>query len=155
MRLLFCTICLLCLAFSANAQVSLGVSGGANMTYWKWKIKAFNYDLDFDPALGWRSAVVADWRLTSVLGLRAELGYQVLSNRKELTFTTPNDPEGESGALLRALPLLDEQPAGRHHPVSEQKNVFSGRHFGSADCCRLEQGERGSTRTRCTETLEN
>jgi hypothetical protein len=97
MRLLFCAICLLCLTFFANAQVSLGVSGGANMTYWKWKIKTLNYDIGFDPAIGWRSAAVADWRFSPILGLRAELGYQVLSNRMELTFTTPDDPEGESG----------------------------------------------------------
>jgi hypothetical protein len=99
MRLLFCAICLLCLTFFANAQVSLGVSGGANTTFWKWHIKPLNTDLDYEPGLGWRTAAVADWRLTSILGLRAELGYQVVSNRKELTFHTPADPEGKDGVF--------------------------------------------------------
>jgi hypothetical protein len=72
MRLLFCAICLLCLTFSANAQVSLGVSGGANTTFWKWHIKPLNTDLDYEPGLGWRTAAVADWRLTSILGLQVD-----------------------------------------------------------------------------------
>jgi len=97
MRLLFCAICLLCLTFFANAQVSLGVTGGANTTFWKWHIKPLNTDLDYDPGLGWRSAVVADWRLTSILGLRAELGYQVLSNSIALTFNLPGAPEEKNG----------------------------------------------------------
>lgn len=94
MRLLFCAICLLCLTFSTNAQVSIGVSGGANMTFWKWHIKPLNTDLGYKPDVGWRTAAVADWRLTPIIGLRVEISYQTWQNRIEMTFVEDFPPQG-------------------------------------------------------------
>lgn len=80
------------LTLSAQAQVSVGVSAGANMSFWRWHIKNINTDLTFDPGIGYRAAAVADWRIGPVLGLRAEMGYQVLRSSTASKITTPANP---------------------------------------------------------------
>ncbi|MFN0016580.1 MAG: outer membrane beta-barrel protein [Saprospiraceae bacterium] len=85
------------LVFSANAQVSIGVSAGANRSFWSWYIKNIETDLEFDPGIGYRAAAVADWRISPLVGLRAELGYQVLRSSTGRKFTSPNDPDGAFG----------------------------------------------------------
>jgi len=85
------------LTFSAHAQVSLGASLGANYSFWQWRFKNINTDLGFDPAFGYRAAVVADWRIGSVVGLRAEMGYQVWRNSLDVSATSFNGTEDIPG----------------------------------------------------------
>jgi len=85
------------LTFSAQAQVSIGASVGANYSVWDWHIKNINTDLDFGPGFGYRAALVADWQISPVIGLRADLAYQIWRNSSTQTFTFPTDPEGVEG----------------------------------------------------------
>ena len=86
-----------CLTFSANAQVSLGASLGANYSFWDWHIKSLNTDLTFDPGFGYRAAVVGDWHISPSIGLRADLAYQIWRNSTTQTFSFPSDPVGSEG----------------------------------------------------------
>ena len=72
------------LAFSAQAQVSVGASIGANYSFWGWHVKNINTDVTFDPGFGYRAAVVGDWRINPVIGLRADLAYQIWRNSTAL-----------------------------------------------------------------------
>ena len=93
---LFC-IWAACLTFSANAQVSLGASLGANYSFWDWHIKNINTDLGLNPSIGYRAAAVVDWRIGTVLGLRAEMGYQVWRNSLDVSVTSSNGSEDIPG----------------------------------------------------------
>ena len=79
-----------CLSFSANAQFAVGVSAGANMTFWEWYMKSLDFDLGYEPALSWRSALAADWSLSPVIGLRVELSYQTWRNKLSVEITDGN-----------------------------------------------------------------
>jgi len=68
-----------CLSFSANAQISVGASIGANYSFWYWHNKSNNFNLDntYDPSFGYRAAAVADWHISPLIGLRADIAYQI------------------------------------------------------------------------------
>ena len=76
-----------CLAFSAQAQVSVGASIGANYSFWGWHVKNPLLDVGYteDPGFGYRAAAVADWQISPVIGLRADLAYQIWRNCTALT----------------------------------------------------------------------
>lgn len=112
------------LSFSANAQFAVGVSGGANLPFREWHdfpLSNPSFVWQYSPVVSWRSAVVADWSLTSLIGLRAEISYQIWRNRIDL-----------SGS---GYPLLDpyEAPESFHNVASSlltkitpfrRKNIF-------------------------------
>ncbi len=79
-------------ALSAQAQVSVGASAGANMTFLRWNSRPNNADAGFEPALGYRFAAIADWRPGSTISLRGEAGYQVW---RVSTTATAEDPGGQ------------------------------------------------------------
>lgn len=83
--------------FSANAQVSVGATAGANLTFLRWNSRPNNTDLGFEPALGYRFAATADWRLGSRISLRGEAGYQVW---RVSTTTTAEDPGGSQMEIV-------------------------------------------------------
>jgi hypothetical protein len=66
-----------CLAFSMSAQFSIGLSVGANQTYWQWYIKSLETEIGSKPAFGNRVALLGEWQISPLIGLRAELGTQL------------------------------------------------------------------------------
>ncbi|MBL7809633.1 MAG: hypothetical protein JNN28_17565 [Saprospiraceae bacterium] len=79
-------------SFALSAQISVGLSAGANYTSWKWEVdnlpaNAFN----FQPAFGWRAALLAEIPLNKQLRLRTELGTQVYANGDKRSFIFPSD----------------------------------------------------------------
>lgn len=91
------------LSVSANAQFAIGASAGANMTFWEWYIKPLDFDLNYKPALSWRSALVADWSLSPIIGLRAELSYQTWRNKRSIFFTDENGGLDAGGSFFESL----------------------------------------------------
>ena len=84
----------LALAFSATpafSQFYLGLSGGTNLSFWSWHIKSLNTDIDYEPAMGWRAAVLGEWQINSMIGLRAEFGTQIKANQMTTNFIFPSD----------------------------------------------------------------
>jgi len=77
------------LSFSTNAQFAIGVSGGANLPFRGWHFPLSNFVWHYSPAVGWRSAVVADWSLSHLIGLRAEVSYQTWRNRIDVSGNVP------------------------------------------------------------------
>lgn len=77
------TLLLLCFGISASAfsQVYLGLSSSATQSYWKWHIKNLGFDIDFEPALGYRGAVLGEWQVSPIVGVRAEFATQVKRNK--------------------------------------------------------------------------
>jgi hypothetical protein len=78
--------------FVLSAQVSIGLSGGANYTSWKWEVdnlptNAFN----FQPAFSWRAALLAEIPLHKQLKLRTELGTQIYANGERKSFIFESD----------------------------------------------------------------
>ncbi len=70
------------------AQVHLGLSSGANLSFWKWGLKSIHHSIDFEPAMGGRFAVLGEWQMNRLLGFRAEFGAQIKANKmtKNLLF---------------------------------------------------------------------
>ena len=81
----------LLLATSASAQFHIGLSAGANLSFWTWKIKPINSDLEFEPAVGWRAAALGEWQMNPLLGFRAEFGTQVKANKMTKNLLFPDD----------------------------------------------------------------
>jgi len=71
-------------ALSAQAQVSVGASLGANYSFWDWHVKNHNTDVTFNPGFGYRAAAVGDWHISPIIGLRADLAYQIWRNSTAL-----------------------------------------------------------------------
>ncbi len=69
------------LATPAYSQFHLGLSGGANMTFWTWDLKFLSHSIDYEPAMGWRTAVLGEWQMNPTVGFRAEFGTQVKVNK--------------------------------------------------------------------------
>jgi hypothetical protein len=73
------------------AQIRVGLTGGANYTFWKWEVDNLPGGVfQNDPAFGWRAGVLAEIPLKQQLSLRAEFGTQVNANgeRKSFVFET-------------------------------------------------------------------
>ncbi len=86
------------LTLSAQAQVSVGASLGANYSFWDWHIKNLNTDVSFRSGFGYRAAVVGDWQISPAIGLRADLAYQVWSNDTITPkYYFPSNPNGMEG----------------------------------------------------------
>ncbi len=69
------------IVFTAQAQWSAGISGGANLTFWKWQFTNTNYDIDYEPGLAWRAAMQLEYKFSPMLSVRAELANQAFSRR--------------------------------------------------------------------------
>lgn len=65
----------------ASAQVHLGISAGANLSFWQWRIKSIGRNISYDPAVAWRTALLAEWQITPQIALRAETGIHTKANR--------------------------------------------------------------------------
>ncbi|HLP96435.1 MAG TPA: hypothetical protein VK168_20480 [Saprospiraceae bacterium] len=75
-----------------SAQVSIGLSGGANYSSWKWEVDNLPQDAyDFQPGFGWRAALLAEIPLQKQLKLRTELGTQVYTNKDDVSLIFPSD----------------------------------------------------------------
>jgi prepilin-type processing-associated H-X9-DG protein len=111
------------LTWSAQAQVSIGASVGANYSFWDWHIKNINTDLDFGPGFGYRAAVVADWHISPAIGLRADLAYQIWRNSTTLMVTFPSDPNEVEGTGSERYHNFAGSLLLRVSPF-QQKNVY-------------------------------
>ncbi|MBK8968152.1 MAG: PorT family protein [Lewinellaceae bacterium] len=89
-RIFFTAALLLSLAVCSNAQFSVGISTGANVSFWEWRMEALNLDLDYDPGLGFRTALQAGYQLTPGFGLQLEGAFQRISNRLDVEITDAN-----------------------------------------------------------------
>ncbi len=82
MKHLFLTLAFAaCWAAPAFSQFHFGLSGSANLSFWDWHIKSLDTDIDYEPGMGWRYAAMGEWQAAPWIGLRAELGTQVKSNK--------------------------------------------------------------------------
>ncbi|HAD13354.1 MAG TPA: hypothetical protein DCF33_13065 [Saprospirales bacterium] len=77
--------------FALSAQISVGLSGGANYTSWKWEVDNLPTGAFDQPAFGWRAALLAEIPLNKQLKLRTELGTQVYANGEKKSFIFPDD----------------------------------------------------------------
>ncbi len=89
-RFFFTAALLLSLAVGSNAQFSVGITTGANASFWNWHLEALNTDLDYDPGLGFRTALQAGYQLTPGFGFQLEAAYQRISNRLDAVLTDEN-----------------------------------------------------------------
>jgi len=73
-----------CLATPVFAQFHLGLSAGPNYSFWNWHIKSLNYDLEYEPAMGWRAGVLGEYQISPLIGVRAAFETQVKANKSEI-----------------------------------------------------------------------
>jgi len=90
MKNLLLAFVFIALSTPAFAQFHLGLSAGANMSFWTWEIKSLSWDIDYEPAMGWRAAVLGEWQMNPRLGFRAEFGTQVKANKISGHFQYPD-----------------------------------------------------------------
>lgn len=90
------------------AQWSVGVTGGATLSFRQWNLLDLA-DISYDPGLSYNAALAGEWRAGQLLSLRAEGGYQVWRSRLTdftdengniLDATVKDDLKAWSGALL-------------------------------------------------------
>ncbi len=88
MKKLVYAVLFTCSYTSAFAQFHLGLSAGANTSFWKWALKSPDFSFDYQPATGWRGVVMGEWQMKPMWGLRTELGVQTKANKmvKNLLF---------------------------------------------------------------------
>ncbi len=95
------------------AQWSVGVTGGATLSFRQWNLIDL-VDISYDPGLSYNAALAGEWRAGRLISFRAEGGYQVWRSRTkaEVTdenggslgeFTINDDLEALSGALLAKI----------------------------------------------------
>ncbi len=81
MKHLLLTLLFASLTTASFAQFRLGLSAGANRSFWNWKIKSLDHNIDYLPSMGWRAAILGEWQITPLLGIQAALGTQVKVNK--------------------------------------------------------------------------
>lgn len=93
------------------AQWSVGVTGGATVSFRQWNLIDL-VDISYDPGLSYNAALAGEWRAGRLISLRAEGGYQVWRSRLTdltdengniLDATVKDDLKGWSGALLAKI----------------------------------------------------
>jgi len=111
-RILPSFLVLFCFSTQIFAQWSVGISGGATVSFRQWNIQPLDFDLGYDPGLAYNAALIGEWRAGQVISLRAEGGYQVWRSRLEgftdengniLDVTAKDDLMAFSGALLAKI----------------------------------------------------
>jgi len=80
-----------CLANPVFSQFHIGLSAGPNVSFWTWEIKSLGFGIDYEPAMGWRAAVLGEWQMNPMLGFRAEFGTQVKANKLSKNFIFESD----------------------------------------------------------------
>jgi hypothetical protein len=99
-KLLF-SIAFTFLVSTAFAQFSAGLAVGGNFSDLTWHLKPLNSDLGYDPALGWRAAVMGQWRFSSALAVRAEIAAQSKNSKTKVQLTDGmGGPEIEGTARI-------------------------------------------------------
>ncbi len=129
MKNLFLTFFFACLTIPAFSQFYIGLSGGANMSFWTWKIKSLNTDIDYEPAMGWRAAALGEWQINPMLGFRAEFGTQVKANKTIGIFMFPSDglggiPSGTPGSFREFYQFWEGSLLVQFAPVKKFNNVY-------------------------------
>ena len=82
MKIHFLALAFICLASPAFAQFHIGMSAGPNISFWEWEIKSFGYNLNYDAAMGWRTALLGEWQIAPWIGVRAETGLNTKVNKR-------------------------------------------------------------------------
>ena len=120
MKNLFFILGFICLSAPAFAQFSIGLSGGANVSFPKWYLKEpLDFDLNYESQLGWRAAIMGQYQFSPLFALRAEVASQMKARKNYSTAL----PEGlkysfkdkfhdwEGSLLLQISPLKKLQHA--------------------------------------------
>lgn len=117
------------LATPSYSQFHVGVSGAANLSFWTWHIKSLDTDIDYEPAMGWRTAVLGAWQINPMVGLRAEFGTQVKANKmtKNLIFETDllaGDFDGTPWAFREFFQYWEGSVLAQLSPIKKFKFVY-------------------------------
>ncbi len=129
MKNLFCCILLAFGAGPVFAQFHIGLSTGANLSFWTWEIKSLNTDIDYEPAMGWRGAVLAEYQITPVFGARIEAGTQLKANKitRNLVFES-GYPEGDldrtSGVFREKYQFWEVSALAQIAPIKQFRQAF-------------------------------
>ena len=107
------------------AQLSIGVSGGANLSFWQWTVQTpnFHVDLDFQSHLSYRTAVHAEYAFSPVLSLRADVANQVISN-KHTHLTDANGVEVPNSRINSNYNTWGGSLQVKVSPVGKVRNLY-------------------------------
>ena len=109
-----------CLAVPSFGQFSIGISTGPNVAQMKWHIHSPEFNLDYEPAIGWRAALLGEWQLLPQLALRTELGGQLKSSQLELT----NSEGNKTGYLRQNFQYWEGSILLQVAPLKTYKNLY-------------------------------
>lgn len=90
LRYLILIVLLAISPFRLSAQWSLGVSGGANLSFRTWEVHGASGKTGYKHTAGWNVAAFADRILSPALAVRLESGSRLWRNRITYTYTTRN-----------------------------------------------------------------
>ncbi len=117
------------LATPAFSQFHIGLSGGANMSFWTWELKLLGLDIDYEPAMGWRAAVLGEWQMNPMFGFRAEFGTQLKANKITRNFVFESDilsgnPNGTPGSYREFYQFWEGSLLVQFVPVKKFNYVY-------------------------------
>ncbi|MDO8367729.1 MAG: hypothetical protein Q7T20_13090 [Saprospiraceae bacterium] len=118
-----------CLVSPVFSQFHIGLSAGPNVSFWAWEIKSLGYGIDYEPAMGWRAAVLGEWQMNPMLGFRAEFGTQVKANKITGIFMFPSDglggiPDGTPGSFREFYQYWEGSLLVQFAPVKKFNYVY-------------------------------
>lgn len=102
-------------------KVSLGLSGSANLTFWKWNIVDLG-NINYDPGINYRIALPVQYQIRPYIALRAELALNHRSYQGlEITDSPGSEMKGRSGQTNRSI---EGSLLAVFQPVPRLKNIY-------------------------------
>lgn len=114
------------IVFTAQAQWSAGISGGANLSFWYWKINSLNHEIDFGPGVAWRAAIPVELQLSPSFGIRTELANQVFSNSRRMIWTFPGQQpfDNRTGRIRENYNSIGGSLLAKFSPLKKHRNTY-------------------------------
>ncbi|MBK6929694.1 MAG: hypothetical protein IPH12_02105 [Saprospirales bacterium] len=83
---LLCIALLCCSCTPVLAQITVGIAGGANLSFRQWKISSLYppVDVEYTPGIASQAMLLAEWRGSPAIALRAEAGFQIWRSSDEM-----------------------------------------------------------------------
>lgn len=111
------------------AQFHIGLSTGANLSFWKWDIKSLNTDIGYEPAMGYRGAGLAEYQISALFGARIEVGFQQKANKitKNLVFESGypgGDLDRTSGVFREKYQFWEASALAQIAPLKKFRQAY-------------------------------
>jgi hypothetical protein len=139
MKNILLTLGLLLSINSLFAQFSIGLSAGANYTFWNIHLASSDVSLGVMPALAGRAGLQGAYRFSPSAALRMELGTQIKGNKQEIEFTDVNGSLLTTGTVREYFQYYEGGLLVQLSPFAPNRNLYI---LAGANLGRMQKGWR-------------